>query len=57
VLISSRMTRAELETLVGLAHVAQRIDAAAPLRYLSDLELNNLLKAEALQYRQLVEKQ
>jgi rhamnose utilization protein RhaD (predicted bifunctional aldolase and dehydrogenase) len=57
VLLSSRMTRAELETLVGLAHVAQRIDADAPLRYLNDLELHNLLKAEALQYRQLVEKQ
>jgi rhamnose utilization protein RhaD (predicted bifunctional aldolase and dehydrogenase) len=57
VVISNRMTRAELETLVGLVHVAQRIDAEAPIRYLTGLELANLMKAEAIQYRELVEKQ
>lgn len=57
VIVSAQMTRAELETLVGLAHVAQRISAEAPIRYLSGAELANLLKAEAHQYRELVEKQ
>ena len=57
VIVSGQMTRAELETLVGLAHVAQRIDSEARIRYLTGLELANLLKAEAHQYRELVEKQ
>jgi rhamnose utilization protein RhaD (predicted bifunctional aldolase and dehydrogenase) len=56
VVIGNRMTRAEFETLVGLAHVAQRIDAEARIRYLTEPELANLMKAEAIQYRELVEK-
>jgi rhamnose utilization protein RhaD (predicted bifunctional aldolase and dehydrogenase) len=43
VLINERITRAEQEMLLGLANVIQRIDAFAPLRYLTDSEVRNVL--------------
>ncbi len=44
VLCSSEMTQAEQETLFGLGCVVQRIDAGAPLRYLSPTEVADVLQ-------------
>jgi ribulose-5-phosphate 4-epimerase/fuculose-1-phosphate aldolase len=38
VLLSSRITTTELETLIGLAEVVQRIEPTAPIRYLTKAE-------------------
>ena len=52
VLASEQMTRAEREMLTGLANVVQRIDASAPLRYLSASEVTDLLNGELDHYKQ-----
>lgn len=49
-LVSNRISNAELEILTGLAEVARRIDAAAPLRYLTANELIALLTTDAPSY-------
>ncbi len=51
VLVSKNMTRAEEETLVGLANVLQRIDASAPVRYLTASELLHAVSREGEYYR------
>ena len=51
VLACEHMTRAEEEMLVGLANVLQRIDAAAPLRYLTASEIRNVLNGAGDNYR------
>ena len=48
---SEHMTRAEQEMLVGLANVVQRIDASAPLRYLTASEVLDVLNGESENYR------
>lgn len=52
VLISKHMTRAEEEILAGLVNVVQRIDASAPVRYLTASELTHVLSVESENYRQ-----
>ena len=51
VLASEHMTRAERETLVGLANVVQRIDASAPLRYLTASEVLDVVNGDGEAYR------
>ncbi len=55
VLASEYMTRAEQEVLAGLANVVQRIDAAAPLRYLSDSEVMDVLNGGGENYRRVTD--
>jgi rhamnose utilization protein RhaD (predicted bifunctional aldolase and dehydrogenase) len=43
VLCSKQATPAQLETLRGLAEVLQRVDQAAPIRYLTDSEISQVL--------------
>ena len=43
VLCNKRATPAQLETLRGLAEVLQRVDRAAPIRYLTDSEISQVL--------------
>jgi rhamnose utilization protein RhaD (predicted bifunctional aldolase and dehydrogenase) len=50
-LINNRITASELAVLEGLAEVVLRIHPAAPIRYLSDLELTNLLESDSHLYR------
>ena len=45
------MTRAEEETFNGLVNVVQRIDTSAPIRYLTAVEVNNILGEESHIYR------
>lgn len=51
ILINSKITAGELAVLRGLAEVVLRIEPGAPIRYLSDCEINNLLKADGHLYR------
>jgi rhamnose utilization protein RhaD (predicted bifunctional aldolase and dehydrogenase) len=51
VVVNERMTRADMEMLVGLAEVVRRIDRSAPLRYLSEAELQLVLNEDAHDYR------
>ncbi len=55
VLASEHMTRAEQETLIGLANIVQRIDASAPLRYLATFELGDVLNGAGESYRRLAD--
>jgi rhamnose utilization protein RhaD (predicted bifunctional aldolase and dehydrogenase) len=43
VIVNESMTRADMEMLAGLAEVVRRIDRSAPLRYLSEAELQLVL--------------
>lgn len=51
VLCSRHMTGADQEMLVGLVDVIQRIDASAPIRYLSRSEVMDVLNAGGQNYR------
>ena len=51
VIVNESMTRADMEMLVGLAEVVRRIDRSAPLRYLSEDELQLVLNEDAHDYR------
>jgi rhamnose utilization protein RhaD (predicted bifunctional aldolase and dehydrogenase) len=53
VLLSPVMTPAEIAMLSGLAQVVQRIDSAAPLRYLTEAEVANGASTAAYRYREL----
>ncbi len=55
VLVSEQMTLAMTQVLIGLSQVIQRIEAGAPVRYLSEFEIGELLSTDAYQYRQQVE--
>ena len=55
VALNKSMTRAERELLIGLAHVVQRIDGAAPVRYLTAGEIAGVLSDGAEKYRQAAE--
>jgi hypothetical protein len=52
-LLSGTMTPAEIAMLSGLAHVVQRIDPSAPLRYLTDAEVSESASTAAYRYREL----
>jgi len=41
--------------LTGLAQVLQRIDGAAPIRYLDEPEVENVMSVDTSRYRELVE--
>ena len=49
------MTPTQRAVLHGLLEVVQRIDPAAPIRYLSDVEISTLLNEDAHRYRLTVE--
>ena len=51
VIVNESMTRADMEMLVGLAEIVRRIDRSAPLRYLSEAELQLVLNEDAHDYR------
>ncbi len=55
VLVSASMGRAELATLGGLVQVTQRIQAGAPVRYLPESDVNDVLTADGLHYRDSAE--
>jgi rhamnose utilization protein RhaD (predicted bifunctional aldolase and dehydrogenase) len=53
--IGNWMTTTQMAVLDGLAEVVQRIDASAPVRYINDGELTELLNEDAHCYRQSAE--
>jgi hypothetical protein len=53
VLLLKDISRADLEMIVGLAELVQRIDPNAPLSYLTDPQVEHVLSKEASQYLQL----
>jgi rhamnose utilization protein RhaD (predicted bifunctional aldolase and dehydrogenase) len=55
VLVTEQMTFATTQVLIGLTQVIRRIGAGAPVRYLSEFEVGELLTTDAYQYRQQVE--
>jgi rhamnose utilization protein RhaD (predicted bifunctional aldolase and dehydrogenase) len=55
VIVSREMTKTQQAILDGLFHVVQRIDESAPIRYVSDDELDSLLSEDAHGYRQCAE--
>jgi hypothetical protein len=46
-LLSDKITNTELESLIGLAEVVQRIDETAPIRYLTKTECEELGRLDA----------
>lgn len=56
VLVNERLTKAQEAILKGLLHVVQRIEESAPVRYVSDTELSDLLNEDAHGYRQSAER-
>jgi rhamnose utilization protein RhaD (predicted bifunctional aldolase and dehydrogenase) len=54
-LVSDDMTVTQMQVLIGLALVIQRISPDAHVRYLTDRETSELLSTDAYQYRQNVE--
>lgn len=55
VILSQTITRAEREMLFGLMEVVQRLEDPESIRYLSEIELAEVLNADAYNYRALVE--
>jgi ribulose-5-phosphate 4-epimerase/fuculose-1-phosphate aldolase len=55
-LLNKAISRTEDAMLKGLAQVVQRIDASAPIRYLSEGEIANGLNLEAYRYAELSNK-
>jgi hypothetical protein len=51
VLISRKITAAEDAVLNGFAQVLRRIDAPAPIRYLTECEVNTVMSADGHRYR------
>jgi rhamnose utilization protein RhaD (predicted bifunctional aldolase and dehydrogenase) len=56
VVTNSRLTASQRCVLNGLLQVVQRIDGAAPIRYLSDSEVLNLLNEDAHNYQLCTER-
>jgi hypothetical protein len=50
-LISDKITTAECAMLSGFAEVVRRIELAAPIRYLTDGEVNSVLGEDGYHYR------
>ena len=51
VMLSQKITRAELAVLSGLVEVVQRIGASAPVRYLTQSEVAGVLSGDGVRYR------
>ena len=51
VLVSDELDRAGQELLISLKRVIERLDPAAPVRYLPDAEVSRLLNWDAEKYR------
>jgi len=56
ILINQKITAAEYAVLKGLAEVVRRIEAGAPLKYLTDHEVGDLLSADGHHYRMSAER-
>jgi rhamnose utilization protein RhaD (predicted bifunctional aldolase and dehydrogenase) len=57
VLTNERITSAEWAMLNGFAEVVRRIETSAPIRYLTDQEVNSVLGADGYHYRMSAENQ
>lgn len=57
VLVNRNITAAESAVLTGFAEVLRRIDASAPIRYLTRSEVSEAVNADAHRYRISVEEQ
>lgn len=55
VLLSESITRTELETLIGLADVVQRLDTHAPIRYLTKAECDYITSDNVYRSRETLE--
>jgi rhamnose utilization protein RhaD (predicted bifunctional aldolase and dehydrogenase) len=55
VFVNDEMTVTAIATLTGLAHVLQRIDGSAPIRYLEAPEVEKVMSVDTYRYRELVE--
>jgi rhamnose utilization protein RhaD (predicted bifunctional aldolase and dehydrogenase) len=55
VVVNDGMTVTAFATLTGLAQVLQRIDGAAPIRYLDEPEVESVMSVDTHRYRELVE--
>ncbi|HTU43915.1 MAG TPA: class II aldolase/adducin family protein [Bryobacteraceae bacterium] len=51
VLINNKITAAQHAVLNGFAEVVRRIDVSAPIRYLTDYEVNTIMTADGHRYR------
>ncbi len=54
-LVSDGLTVTQMQVLIGLAHVIQRIEKGAQVRYLTGQEMAELLSTDAYRYRENVE--
>ena len=54
VILNQHIHRAEYETLLGIMEVVQRVDACAPIRYLTEAEVANILSDGTHSYRDSV---
>lgn len=51
ILVHDKITAAEYAMLNGFAEVVRRIETSAPIRYLTDCEVNSVLTADSHRYR------
>ena len=54
VIINEKINRAEYETLIALMQIVQRVEASAPLRYLTEIEIASVLGDGTHRYRESV---
>jgi rhamnose utilization protein RhaD (predicted bifunctional aldolase and dehydrogenase) len=54
-LVSDEMSVTQMQVLIGLAQVIERIQPGVPVRYLSEAEMAELLSTDAYRYRENVE--
>ncbi len=54
-LLGSNVSKAELAVLQGLVEVVQRVEADAPIRYLPESDISDVLTATGYRYRDLAE--
>jgi rhamnose utilization protein RhaD (predicted bifunctional aldolase and dehydrogenase) len=54
VIVNEKINRAEYETLIALMQVVQRVETSAPLRYLTETEISDVLADGTHRYRETV---
>ncbi len=54
-LVSDKITVTQMQVLIGLAHVIQRVESGAPIRYLTGQEVSELMTTDVHRYRESVE--